>query len=187
MFTWNDPLLYGLYVGVPAVCFRDTWSPRIKASYDRAADSPSEWSSVMPTSTHVLTKSWLWDIKVRCKLTTPQLSPPPGILSCTGITGSQPGWLVGKFETCLEVADMHKELGCRTNEDAWWPGGGFSQVKAPSEHHGCFLSGNWITYSNSLTEALRVQSDYCGCFLLHGKLCIRLYENSCVNQVAFIS
>ena len=45
MFTWDDPLLYGLYIGVPAVCFRDTWSPRVKASYDRAADSPTEWSS----------------------------------------------------------------------------------------------------------------------------------------------
>ena len=24
MFTWDDPLLYGLYIGVPSVCFRDT-------------------------------------------------------------------------------------------------------------------------------------------------------------------
>ena len=45
MFTWDDPLLYGLYIGVPSVCFRDTWSPRVKASYDRAADSPTECSS----------------------------------------------------------------------------------------------------------------------------------------------
>ena len=24
IFTWDDPLLYGLYIGVPSVCFRDT-------------------------------------------------------------------------------------------------------------------------------------------------------------------
>ena len=23
MFTWDDPLLYGLYIGVPSVFFRD--------------------------------------------------------------------------------------------------------------------------------------------------------------------
>lgn len=24
MFTWDDPLLYGLYIGVPSIFFRDT-------------------------------------------------------------------------------------------------------------------------------------------------------------------
>lgn len=38
-------LFYCLYIGVPSVCFGDTWSPRVQASYNRAADSPTKCSS----------------------------------------------------------------------------------------------------------------------------------------------
>ena len=93
---------------------------------------------------YVLTRTWLRDNKMRCKwMTSTPFFLYPGILYCAGITGGQPGWLVGKFETYLEVANMRWELDGKTlsltNMISWGCGHIVMSLSKPDDKIGCSL------------------------------------------------